>query len=62
MDDMDLLQVVGESHLATVACCRCARSGLDVAVKMYHKERMTALNQRQVRMRLSALLLLHVTC
>ena len=58
MDDMDLLQVVGETHLATVARCRCARSGMEVAAKMYHKERMTALNQRQACMRITGLLLL----
>ena len=48
MNDLDIVQVVGESHLSTVVLCRCSRSGLPLAVKMYHKDRMAAHNQRQV--------------
>lgn len=34
--------------MSTVVHCTCARSGLPVAIKMYHKERMNSLNVRQV--------------
>lgn len=48
MDDLDVVAVLGEGPFSTVAHCRCTRSGADVVVKMYHKDKMNALNCRQV--------------
>ena len=47
MEDFEILQVLAETHLSTVALCTCSKSGLQVALKMYHKERMTPLNKKQ---------------
>ena len=49
MEGIDDVTVLGESLLSTVAECCCRRSGLRFALKMYHKDRMTAANHRQVR-------------
>lgn len=43
-----MVRVVAETHLATVAVCRCVSSGLDVVVKMYHRDRLTAKAENQV--------------
>jgi aurora kinase len=46
--DFRVQRVLGEGALSTVVHATCARSGLPVAVKMYHRERLGALNARQV--------------
>lgn len=48
MDVLELVRVIAETHLATVALCHCVTSGLQVAVKMYHKERLTGKMEKQV--------------
>lgn len=41
--------MLGEGQMSSVVHCTCNRSGLEVAVKMYHKDRMNSLNIKQVR-------------
>ena len=43
-----MVRVVAETHLATVALCRCTTSGLHVAVKMYHRKQLTGKMDKQV--------------
>lgn len=43
-----MVRIVAETHLATVALCRCITSRLQVAVKMYHRERLTGKMDKQV--------------
>ena len=45
-----MLRIIAETHLATVALCRCVASGLQVAVKMYHKGRLTGKMHKQVHL------------
>ena len=40
--------VLGEGALSTVALCKCKHSALRMAVKMYHKSRMTVSDFQQV--------------
>ena len=47
MTDIEILEILGGGHITTVALC--SSSGLRVAVKMYHRNQMTSLNERQVR-------------
>ena len=48
MDALEMVRVIAETHLATVALCRCVTSGVQVAVKMYHKERLMGKMKKQV--------------
>jgi hypothetical protein len=40
--------MLGEGQMSSVVQCVCTRSGLPVAIKMYHKDRMNSLNVKQV--------------
>lgn len=46
--DFSIGKLLGESSLSTVVCARCRTSGLDVAIKTYHKDRIGPLQLRQV--------------
>ncbi|EIE20566.1 kinase-like protein [Coccomyxa subellipsoidea C-169] len=48
MEDFEMVDVLGGGHLTTVALCTCSISNMRVAIKMYHKDRMSPLNERQV--------------
>jgi hypothetical protein len=48
MDDFELVRLLGGGHLSSVALASCSRSGLQVVIKIYHRDRMTALNEKQV--------------
>ena len=43
-----MIRVIAETHLATVALCHCVTSGLQMAVKMYHRERLAGKMTKQV--------------
>ena len=49
MDGLEMIRVIAETHLSTVAICQYVSSGLRVAVKMYHKERLTGKMDKQVQ-------------
>ncbi len=46
MADIEILEILGGGRITTVALC--SSSDLRVAVKMYHRNQMTSLNERQV--------------
>ena len=48
MDELEAKAVLGEGALSTVALCTCVRSRARLALKMYHKSRMTAASYQQV--------------
>ena len=48
MDELEAQAVLGEGALSTVALCTCVRSRARLALKMYHKSRMTAASYQQV--------------
>ncbi|KAK9823576.1 hypothetical protein WJX72_003959 [[Myrmecia] bisecta] len=48
INEFDVISHLGAGHLSSVVRAVCCRSGMEVAVKMYHKDRMSALNHRQV--------------
>lgn len=48
MDGLEMIRVLAETHQSTVAVCQCVSSGLEVAVKMYHRERLTGKMDKQV--------------
>ncbi|KAK9837312.1 hypothetical protein WJX81_005473 [Elliptochloris bilobata] len=47
IEELEAEAVLGEGAMSTVALCVCKRSGLRVALKMYHKSRMSAANYQQ---------------
>ena len=49
IDQLEAQEVLGEGAQSTVALCVCKHSALRLAVKMYHKSRMTAADFQQVR-------------
>ncbi len=53
MEDFEMVDVLGGGHLTTVALCTCRISNMRVAIKMYHKDRMSPLNERQVSRQLT---------
>ena len=48
IEDFEIIEQVGEGHLSAVLHCVDVRSGIHVAVKSYHKERMNLISSRQV--------------
>ena len=40
IEDFEIIEQVGEGHLSAVLHCVDVRSGIHVAVKSYHKDRM----------------------
>lgn len=48
VDELEAEAVLGEGALSTVALCTCVRSRARLALKMYHKSRMTAASYQQV--------------
>lgn len=46
--DLKVQRALGEGAMSTVVQCLCNRSGMLLALKMYHKERLNTLNVRQV--------------
>jgi serine/threonine protein kinase len=46
--DFRVLGVLGEGAMSTVARCECLLTGAKVALKVYHRSRLTALGERQV--------------
>lgn len=48
MEGLEMERITAETHLATVAVCRCVSSGLKVAVKMYHRARLAPKIEAQV--------------
>ena len=48
MEGLEMVRIIAETHLATVALCHCVTSGLQVAVKMYHRDRLTGKMHKQV--------------
>jgi len=46
--DLKVQRVLGEGAMSTVVQCTCSQSGLPVALKMYHREKLNSLNVRQV--------------
>ncbi len=46
---LEMVRITAETHLATVALCHCVSTGVQVAVKMYHRERLTGKMDKQVR-------------
>ncbi len=45
--DLEVKKIVGEGHKSSVAWAQDRHSGLDVAIKMYHTDKMSILNCRQ---------------
>ena len=43
--------LLAQTHLATVGMCRCLVSGLPIALKMYHRDRLTPKMELQARPR-----------
>ena len=48
IEDFEIIEQVGEGHLSAVLHCVDVRSGIHVAVKSYHKDRMNLISSRQV--------------
>ena len=48
INDLKVQRVLGEGALSTVVHCLCAISGLPVALKLYHRDKLNALNVKQV--------------
>jgi serine/threonine protein kinase len=48
IEDFEIIEQVGEGHLSVVLHCVDVRSGIHVAVKSYHKDRMNLISSRQV--------------
>ena len=48
MEGLEMVRITAETHLATVAICRCVSSGLEMAVKMYHRARLAPKLEVQV--------------
>lgn len=48
LDDFKILKLLGEGTLSTVTAASCKVSGAKVAIKSYHKDRMTGIHTRQV--------------
>lgn len=46
--DFEIIEQVGEGQISVVLHCVDKRSGIHVAVKSYHKDRMNIMNSRQV--------------
>ena len=46
--DFEIIEQVGEGHLSAVLHCIDIGSGIHVAVKSYHKDRMNIISSRQV--------------
>ncbi|KAL3146010.1 hypothetical protein ABBQ38_015367 [Trebouxia sp. C0009 RCD-2024] len=46
--DFQIIEQVGEGHISVVLHCVDKHSGIHVAVKSYHKDRMNLTNSRQV--------------
>ena len=46
--DFEIVEQVGEGHLSAVLHCLHIQSGVHVAVKSYHKDRMNVISSRQV--------------
>ena len=46
--DFEIIEQVGEGHLSAVLHCMDIGSGIHVAVKSYHKDRMNIISSRQV--------------
>ncbi|KAL3155775.1 hypothetical protein ABBQ32_012791 [Trebouxia sp. C0010 RCD-2024] len=46
--DFEIIEQVGEGHISVVLHCVDKHSGIHVAVKSYHKDRMNLTNSRQV--------------
>lgn len=49
LGSFELLKVLGQGYASTVYHARCQRSGQQVAIKQYHKGKLSPLNQFQVR-------------
>lgn len=52
IEDFEVVQLLGGGHLASVALCLCSRSGHQVVIKTYRKDRLTNANEKQVGLRL----------
>ena len=48
MHDLRVQRMLGEGNMSNVVHCVCSRSGAHVAVKMYHRDKMNAMNVKQV--------------
>ena len=46
--DFEIVEQVGEGHISVVLHCVDKHSGIHVAVKSYHKDRMNLISSRQV--------------
>jgi serine/threonine protein kinase len=46
--DFKVQKSLGEGAMSSVVHCVCVRSGVHTAIKMYHKDRMNAMNVKQV--------------
>ncbi len=46
--DLKVHRVLGEGALSTVVHCTCSLSGLPVALKMYHRDKLNNLNVKQI--------------
>lgn len=47
--DFKVQKMLGEGVMSSVVHCVCGRSGVHAAIKMYHRDRMNAMNVKQVR-------------
>jgi serine/threonine protein kinase len=46
--DLKVIRVLGEGALSTVVQCICSFSGLPIALKMYHRDKLNTLNVKQI--------------
>ena len=46
--DFRVQRMLGEGSMSSVVHCICARSGAHAAIKMYHRDRMSNMNVKQV--------------
>ena len=50
MARFEMTTLLAQTHLATVGMCRCLSSGLPVALKMYHRDRLTPKMESQANL------------
>ncbi|KAH7617445.1 putative Aurora kinase C [Nannochloris sp. 'desiccata'] len=48
IQDLKVMRVLGEGALSTVVQCTCCLSGLPIALKMYHRDKLNTLNVKQI--------------
>lgn len=48
MDGFKIQKVIGEGAISTVVQATCIDTGISVAVKIYHRDKLNGLNVRQI--------------